>query len=55
MSTETSDPAPKAAAPKAAAPTSWRLDTPNGSMAPRSALDVLVDLNEKVVGGQVSE
>jgi len=55
VSTETSDPAPKAAAPKAAAPTSWRLDTPNGSMAPRSALDVLVDLNEKVVGGQVSE
>ena len=23
----------------------WRLDTANGSMAPRSALDVLVDLN----------
>ena len=40
---------------EAAAPVSWRLDTANGSMAPRSALDVLVDLNEKVVGGQVSE
>ncbi len=34
---------------------SWRLDTAHGSMAPRSALDVLVDLNEKVVGGQVGE
>jgi replicative DNA helicase len=41
--------------PKSAAPASWRLDTANGSMAPRSALDVLVDLNEKVVGGQVAE
>ncbi len=50
MSTEATD-----TKPKAAAPASWRLDTANGSMAPRSALDVLVDLNEKVVGGQVGE
>jgi replicative DNA helicase len=49
VTTETTDTKPKAA------PVSWRLDTANGSMAPRSALDVLVDLNEKVVGGQVSE
>ena len=33
----------------------WRLDTDNGSLAPRSALDVLVDLNEKVTSGRVSE
>ena len=33
----------------------WRLDTDNGSMAPRSALDVLVDLNEKVTTGNVGE
>ena len=33
----------------------WRLDTVNGSMAPRSALDVLVDLNEKVTTGEVGE
>ncbi len=50
MSTEAAD-----TKPKSAAPASWRLDTANGSMAPRSALDVLVDLNEKVVGGQVGE
>jgi replicative DNA helicase len=33
----------------------WRLETPNGSMAPRSALDVLVDLNDKVVSGDLAE
>ncbi len=33
----------------------WRLDTDNGSMAPRSALDVLVDLNDKVTTGHVGE
>ncbi len=33
----------------------WRLDTANGSMAPRSALDVLVDLNDKVTTGNVGE
>jgi replicative DNA helicase len=33
----------------------WRLDTDNGSMAPRSALDVLVDLNDKVTSGNVNE
>jgi replicative DNA helicase len=33
----------------------WRLDADNGSMAPRSALDVLVDLNDKIATGRVSE
>ena len=47
MSTEAAD-------PRAAAPT-WRLDTDTGSMAPRSALDVLVDLNDKVTTGKVGE
>ncbi len=50
MSTETAD---LKADPKQSK--TWRLDTDHGSMVPRSALDVLVDLNEKVVGGQVSE
>jgi replicative DNA helicase len=33
----------------------WRLDTPNGSMAPRSALDVLVDLNDNLSSGKFGE
>src|SRR6266508_4895909 len=33
----------------------WRLDTDHGSMAPRSALDVLVDLNERVTTGNLGE
>jgi replicative DNA helicase len=33
----------------------WRLETDNGSMAPRSALDVLVDLNERVTTGHLAE
>lgn len=37
------------------AKTAWRLDTDNGSMAPRSALEVLVDLNDKVASGRVGE
>ncbi|MBF6604192.1 MAG: AAA family ATPase [Chloroflexi bacterium] len=48
MSTEAPD---TNATPK----TAWRLDTPNGSMAPRSALDVLVDLNDHVTSGNVGE
>ncbi len=47
MSTEAADQA------KAAAPV-WRLDTDTGSMAPLSALDVLVDLNEKVTTGKAT-
>ena len=63
--TKTAD-APKAAvapqAAEAAAPTpttasvsSWGLETANGSLKPRSALDVLVDLNDKVLSGQLAE
>jgi replicative DNA helicase len=33
----------------------WRIDAANGSMAPRSALDVLVDLNDKITSGQVGD
>ena len=33
----------------------WRLDSDTGSMAPLSALDVLVDLNDKVVSGKLGE
>ena len=47
-------PAPAAPATPAAAP-AWQLETANGSLKPRSALDVLVDLNDKVTTGQVSE
>jgi replicative DNA helicase len=43
------------AEPTAAAGQTWRLDADTGSMAPRSALDVLVDLNDKVVSGRVGE
>ncbi len=32
---------------------SWRLDTPAGSVRPASALDVLLDLHEKVASGDV--
>ncbi|HXG39822.1 MAG TPA: DnaB-like helicase C-terminal domain-containing protein [Candidatus Limnocylindrales bacterium] len=48
MSTETFNPA---AGPKPA----WRLNADTGSMAPQSALDVLVDLNEKVTTGRIGE
>ncbi len=48
MSTETVD-------PNAAAAQGWRLDTDNGSMVPRSALDVLIDLNDRVVSGRIAE
>jgi replicative DNA helicase len=52
VSTEAADPK---ADPKATPKGAWRLDTPNGSMNPRSALDVLVDLNEHVTSGNVGE
>jgi replicative DNA helicase len=34
---------------------SWRLDTDNGSMVPRSALDVLVDLSDNMATGRMGE
>ena len=33
----------------------WGLETDNGSMIPRSALDVLVDLSDRVASGKVAE
>ncbi len=33
----------------------WRLDTDNGSLVPRSALDVLVDLNDNLASGRFGE
>jgi replicative DNA helicase len=45
----------EAAEPTIAQKGVWRLETPNGSMAPRSALDVLVDLNDRVTSGKVGE
>ncbi len=33
----------------------WRLETANGSMSPRSALDVLVDLNDNLASGKFAE
>jgi replicative DNA helicase len=33
----------------------WRVDTPNGSLAPRSTLDVLVDLSENINSGRFGE
>src|SRR5450756_1010573 len=42
--------------PEAAAEqVTWRLDTDNGSMVPRSALDVLVDLNDNIASGRFGE
>jgi replicative DNA helicase len=33
----------------------WRLDTDNGSMVPRSALDVLVDISDNLASGKFGE
>ncbi len=49
VSTEIEQPAVRG--PKA----QWRLDADTGSLAPRSALDVLVDLNDKVASGNLAE
>lgn len=38
----------------ATASATWRLDTATGSMAPLSALDVLVNLNDTVISGKAS-
>ncbi len=38
-------------APRAA----WRVEGPNGSLTPRSAMDVLVDLSERIAAGEVDE
>ncbi len=49
MSTQIEPPAQRG--PKA----QWRLDADTGSLAPRSALDVLVDLNDRIVSGDLAE
>jgi hypothetical protein len=49
VSTQIEPPAPRG--PKA----QWRLDADTGSLAPRSALDVLVDLNDRIVSGHLAE
>ena len=41
--------------PEATPRARWKLEGPNGSMTPRSAIEVLVDLNEKVTAGNVAE
>jgi replicative DNA helicase len=46
--------APAAGAPiRAGKP--WHLETGRGAMAPKSAVDVLIDVNDAVSGGQLSE
>ena len=49
MSTEIEQPAVRG--PKA----QWRLDADTGSLVPRSALDVLVDLNDRIVSGNLAD
>jgi len=49
VSTEIEQPA--ARGPK----TQWRLDADTGSLVPRSALDVLVDLNDKITSGNLAD
>jgi replicative DNA helicase len=49
VSTEIEQPA--ARGPKA----QWRLDADTGSLVPRSALDVLVDLNDKITSGNLAD
>ncbi len=49
MSTETEPPA--ARGPKLP----WRLDAATGSLVPRSTLDVLVDLNDRITSGDLSD
>ncbi|MGZ3632467.1 MAG: DnaB-like helicase C-terminal domain-containing protein [Candidatus Limnocylindrales bacterium] len=46
---------PPPAAEGTSAHPEWRLETDGGSMTPRSALDVLINLNDKVSGGRVGE
>ncbi len=36
-------------------PTGWNLETPNGRLAPRSALEVLLDLNDHVASGRIGQ
>jgi len=49
VSTEIEQPATRG--PK----TKWRLDADTGSLVPRSALDVLVDLNDRITSGNLAD
>ena len=49
MSTEIEPPAARGPKPQ------WRLDADTGSLVPRSALDVLVDLNDRITSGNLSD
>ena len=49
MSTEIEQPAARGPKPQ------WRLDADTGSLVPRSALDVLVDLNDRITSGDLSD
>ena len=33
----------------------WRVDTEGGSLVPRSSLDILIDVNDKVMSGQIAD
>ena len=46
--------APKAK-PAAKADGDWKLEAPSGTLAPRSALDVLTSLNERVASGSIDD
>jgi replicative DNA helicase len=37
------------------APAPWRLETESGFITPRSSLDILIDVNDKVLSGQLAE
>jgi replicative DNA helicase len=45
----------KAAEAPEAAPRPWRVETDRGALTPRSSLDVLIDVNDKVMSGQIAE
>jgi replicative DNA helicase len=49
VSTEIEQPAARGPKPQ------WRLDADTGSLVPRSALDVLVDLNDRITSGDLSD
>jgi replicative DNA helicase len=49
VSTEIEQPAARGTKPP------WRLDADTGSLVPRSALDVLVDLNDRITSGNLSD
>ena len=49
------EPKRRAAAKEQEPPADWKLEVGEGSLAPRSALDVLTSLNERVATGQIED